>query len=89
MDYQVVHGTQEQKPLNYECCGDIVFVRKNIARVNVTTGEDEVEMWQYEEAKITAQEFTETFSASVTDQQETQQAQIDYIAMMSDIELEV
>lgn len=88
MRFQKVHGTQETKPLNVECCGEIVYVRENIERVTVTQGEEEVEMWEYDEAKIPLSEFMEIFSAITTDSQETQQAQIDYIAMMSDIDLE-
>ena len=88
MKFQKVYGTQEEKPLNVECCGEIVFVRKNIERVTVTEDGQEIEMWEYDEAKITLAEFTEIFSANTADTQETQQAQIDYIAMMSDIDLE-
>lgn len=89
MNYQTVHGTQVEKPLECECCGDVVFVRRNIKRVTVTYDEESVEMWEYEEAKVSVQEFTEYFTQNTVDTQETQQAQIDYIAMMSDIDLEV
>ena len=88
MEFQKVHGTQAERPLEVECCGNMVFVRKNIQRVTVTVGEDSVEMWEYDEAKITMERFTELFTADTTDTQETLQAQIDYIAMMAEIDME-
>lgn len=88
MNWITVHGTQETKPLECECVGNVVFVRKDIQRVTVTQGEDEIEMWEYQECKITVQEFIEYFANGTNDTQETQQAQIDYIAMMTDVDLE-
>lgn len=88
MTFQKVHGTQEEKPLSYEMCGAVVFIRKNITRVTEMVGDDEIEMWEYDEAKVPTAEFVENFASEVSDTQETQQSQIDYIAMMSDIDLE-
>lgn len=88
MDFQTVHGTQAEKPQEYEFCGNVVFVRKDIRRITVTQDDEEIEMWEYEEAKATMQEFVEGFAKSTADMQEAQQSQIDYIAMMNDIDLE-
>lgn len=87
MNFITVRGTQEEKPRIYECCGNAVFVRKNIRRVTVESMGEEVEMWEYEEAKISVQEFTENFAASTEDTIEQNAADIAYIAMMADIDL--
>ena len=88
MQFQTVTGTQETKPPAYESCGNVVFVRKDIKRVSIEQDGDTIQMWEYLEAKVPIEEFVENFAMKVEEEQETQRAQIDYIAMMGDIEFE-
>ena len=85
IDYQTVQGTQDVKPPEYELCGDVVFIRHDIRRI---TNRDGVEMWEYEEAKVSLSEFTVSFVQEMINVKEDQQAQIDYIAMMSNVDMD-
>ena len=67
MEFQRVHGTQEQKPLEVECCGNVVFVRKDIKRVTVSSGEEEIEMWEYYEARANMEDFINYFAKNTSD----------------------
>lgn len=59
MEFRTVHGTQEERPNEYEVCGEIVYVRKNIRRVTIEQGEDQILMWEYEEARCTLREYVQ------------------------------
>lgn len=81
-----------------------MYLRKNIERIDVTneTNGQIVQMWQYDEAIITHDEYTQygdiaaaISMAEVSGYAETQepknatmQANIEYIAMMANIDLE-
>ena len=88
MEFQTVRGTQETKPPVYQSCGNVVFVRKDIKRVSVEQDGGTIEMWEYLEAKVPVGEFVESFATATAGTVEEQEAKIEYIAMMSDIEFE-
>lgn len=62
MNFKKVHGTQETRPPEVECCGGIVYVRKNIGRKTVAVGDDAIEVWEYDEAKTPLDQFMNYFS---------------------------
>lgn len=76
MEFITVHGTQEIKPSEVECCGNAVFVRKDIHRVTITFEEESVEMWEYLEAKIPMDEFMDYFAKQTLPYTETKTAYI-------------
>ena len=64
MEWKVVHGTQEAAPPEVEFCGNMVFVRRNIARKTYTDDQGTViEMWEYEEAYTDRLTFAAWMSA--------------------------
>ena len=82
-------GYQEERPLEVdtESSPTTVYLRKNIEEVpNVDPegGETEGTHWRYDEAELTPEEYREY---SVDVRFEDQQSQIDYIAMMAEIDL--
>lgn len=68
-----------------------VYLRKNIISKSSTdqnTG-DEVEYYEYEEAKLTKEEYEQYLKELEIIDIQKQRADIDYIALMSGIDLEV
>jgi len=76
MEFITVHGTQKTKPSEVECCGNTVFVRKDIHRVTVTSMDESVEMWEYLEAKVPMDEFMNYFAKQTLPYTETKTAYI-------------
>jgi hypothetical protein len=57
--FKEVTGTQEERPEEFDFDGSPgkVYVRKNIRRETITSGEEEMEVWKYQEALMTFGEF--------------------------------
>ena len=69
----------------------IVYIRQNIVE-NIKTDEisgEETVFYEYEEAKLTKQEYQEYLKELEIIDIQKQRADIDYIALMSGIDLEV
>ena len=69
----------------------VVYLRKNIVE-NIKTSEmsgEEAVFYEYEEAKLTKQEYQEYLKQLEIIDIQKQRADIDYIALMSGIDLEV
>ena len=69
----------------------VVYLRKNIVE-NIKTSEmsgEETVFYEYEEAKLTKQEYQEYLKQLEIIDIQKQRADIDYIALMSGIDLEV
>lgn len=84
MDWQKVQGSQETRPEELDTTSSAFYVyqRKNIERVTVEdsmTG-DSYEVWQYDERKLTRDEF-------ILESAKQTRADIDFIAAMSDLDL--
>lgn len=82
-------GYQEEKPLSVDTTSSptTVYLRKNIVPVpNIGPDGEEAEgtHWQYDEAELTPGEY---WQYSVDQKQEDMQSQIDYIAMMTDVDI--
>lgn len=57
MTWKNVNGTQEQKPQEFEREKNIVWIRKNITKTVMESGETEVECWNYDECRMTSDEY--------------------------------
>ena len=57
MIWKNVFGTQIEKPLEFEREKNIVWIRKNIIKVTMTSGDTEYECWNYDECRMTAEEY--------------------------------
>lgn len=68
-----------------------VYLRKNIVEVEKTNESDNTSttFYEYEEAKLTKQEYQEYLKELEIIDIQKQRADIDYIALMSGIDLEV
>ena len=69
----------------------VVYLRQNIIeniKTNEISGEETI-FYEYEEAKLTKQEYQEYLKELEIIDIQKQRADIDYIAIMSDIDLEV
>ena len=69
----------------------VVYLRQNIVE-NIKTDEmsgEEIVFYEYEEAKLTKQEYQEYLKELEIIDIQKQRADIDYIALMSGIDLEV
>lgn len=64
--FKEVIGTQEERPEEFDFDGSPgkVYVRKNIRRETIISGEEEIEVWKYDEALMTMQEFS-TYSQAM------------------------
>ena len=83
-DWKKVQGSQETRPEELDTTSSAFYVyhRKNIERVTVEdsmTG-DSYEVWQYDERKLTRDEF-------ILESAKQTRADIDFIAAMSDLDL--
>lgn len=92
LEWYHTQGTQAERPAEVDLDSapasaysqGYVYLRKNIQRIEVedpTTGET-YEVWDYDEAVLTRADYG-IYSA------EQVQANVDYIAVMSDIDLDV
>lgn len=71
-DWKKVQGSQSEKPAEFDATTSavVVYQRKNIERITVTNDDGSTtELWQYDERKMTREEYTELRA-------ETMQAQI-------------
>ena len=68
-----------------------VYIRQNIVEVEKTNESDDTSttFYEYEEAKLTKQEYQEYLKELSIINIQKQRADIDYIALMSGIDLEV
>ena len=69
----------------------VVYLRQNIVEVEKTNENDDISItfYAYEEAKLTKQEYQEYLKELEIIDIQKQRADIDYIALMSGIDLEV
>ena len=86
--YEHHEGSQAERPLEVDTISSstVVYLRKNIEQI---TREDEmsgeeVTLWSYDEAELTPEEYDDY---SLRLEVEQQRADIDFIAMMTDVEL--
>ena len=73
MNFVVEHGTWEDRPpeVDMNSCPGKVYVRRNIHRETVGTGEEAVEEWVCEMALMTLDEFA-AYSQTVALEKQTQ-----------------
>ena len=60
LNYETVTGSQAEKPAELDTTSSVNFVyyRKNIKRIEQTDEQgNTVKLWQYDEAKVTRQEY--------------------------------
>lgn len=102
--WKTVTGSQEQKPdvIDKTSSSKYVYLRRNIERITKTDERGSVLLWQYDEAVVTQEEYAQYDTVvmeivqaeldNLASEQEkktaTMQANIEYIAMMADIDLE-
>lgn len=103
--WKTVTGSQPGRPevLDKTSSSRYVYLRRNIKQATRTDDKSaSVVLWEYEEAKVTQEEFAQydniimevvqaELNSLATEQAEhnaTMQANIEYIAMMADIDLE-
>lgn len=82
--YTPTEGSQTERPLEVDTASSkrLVYLRKNIRQVERTdeVTKEAVTLWAYDEARLTNDEYTRYLG-------EDNLAKIEYVAMMSDIEL--
>lgn len=85
-DWQIVHGSQEVEPAELDTTSSKVYVyqRRNVQRVTVG---DEMfgtnEFWQYEERKLTREEWANMRAAAL--EEELTQTQLALVEMYESI----
>lgn len=71
-EWQLVQGSQEEKPLELDTTSSEFFVyqRKNIQRVTATSDltQNTYEYWEYEERKLTKDEYARMREAELEDE---------------------
>ena len=81
IEYKHVEGSQEEKPLAIDTVSSstIIYVRKNIRQVEKKDeqSEDTYEMWEYDEAQLTKEQYTDY----LTDQLQKTQEAVDFLLM--------
>lgn len=84
MEWKRVQGSQEEMPIEMDNTSSKIYIylRKNIERVTVENETDGTtsELWEYDEAKLTHNEYLIYQAAQ-------NRADIEYIAAVNDIEL--
>lgn len=90
LQWKVHEGFQEERPLDEDTISSptTVYLRRNIEEVpNVDTEGEETggTHWRYEEAELTLDEY---WQYCVEQNQIDMKSKIDYIAMMTDVELD-
>lgn len=88
LNYELREGSQENEPqlIDTSSSNTVVYVRRNVREIERTDemSGDTIHLWQYEEAELTRREFENYFSQVLT----KDRADIEFIAMVSDIDLE-
>lgn len=86
-DWQIVHGSQEAKPAELDTTSSKVYVyqRRNVQRVTVEDSEFGTtnEFWQYEERKLTREEWANMRAAAL--EEELTQAQLALVEIYEQI----
>lgn len=82
-----VTGSQAEKPVEFDTTSSkkYVYQRRNIERIKVESEHGESELWQYDERKMSFDEYN-VLMLQMSDKKT--RADVEYIAIMSDIELE-
>ena len=91
MNYTKSESTIKPELVDTSSSKTTVYLRKNIIekeRVDEETGES-TPYYEYDEAKLTKEEYKEYLKESEIIDIQKQRADIDYIALMSGIDLEV
>lgn len=67
-EWQLVYGSQKHKPSELDTASSNFFVyqRRNIERVSLNDEHGQYEMWQYEERKLTKDEYAEMLEDELT-----------------------
>lgn len=94
MDYRIVEGFQPERPMEVDETSSrtTVYLRRNIEEVpNIDTDGNPSEgtHWRYEEAQLTREEY-KIYSELMEESKKIQedfQSQIDYISIMTDVEM--
>ena len=71
-DWRLVYGSQPDKPSELDTTSSsvVVYQRRNIERVTLTSEGTEYEVWQYEERVLSKEEYT-TIRADLLEQELT------------------
>ena len=91
MNYVKSESTIKPELIDTTCSKTTVYIRKNIIekeRMDKETG-DSTTYYEYDEAKLTKEEYQEYLKELEIIDIQKQRADIDYIALMSGIDLEV
>ena len=90
-DWKKVQGSQAEKPKEFDTTSSavVVYQRKNIERITV---EDEMsgetyELWQYDERKMSREEYAVLIADLQQAQIDQNRADIEFISAMADIDL--
>lgn len=86
-DWRKVTGSQSERPQEFDTDSSptTVYQHRNIEQITVENGETTTTLWQYDEREMTPEEY-KTLSMELAIARN--RADIDYIAMSADIELE-
>lgn len=81
-------GTQAERPAAVDTTSSktVVYLRRNIEQITREDEQGTITLWSYDEAELTPDEF---WKYSVDENQMDMQGKIEYLAMMTDVDLEV
>lgn len=84
--YELHEGSQAEKPkaVDTTSSATIVYLRRNIKQITRSDDMGEVTLWQYEEAQCTHDEYDEYVATAQT----KARSDIDFIAMMTGVDLD-
>ncbi len=83
-DWKKVQGSQESKPGEFDLTSSasVVYQRRNVSRVEVEDMDgSKHEVWQYEEREMTRDEYLVVRDMDLL-------SKIEYVAMMTDVDME-
>lgn len=90
-DWKTVYGSQTEKPLEFDTASSKIFVyqHKNIERVTVenSISGGVSELWQYEERKLSREEYAIIIAEVQQEQIDQNRADLDFISAMTGVEL--
>ena len=80
-------GSQAERPAEIDTTSSktVVYIRKNIERISREEQGEVVELWSYDEAELTPEQY---WQYTVDMNQLDMRGKIEYIAMMTDVDLE-
>lgn len=78
-DWKTVQGSQPEKPQEFDITSSkiVVYQRRNIKQVTV----DDTKLWEYDERELTPDEYLVVKDLDL-------QSKIEYVAMMTDVDME-